>query len=166
MFGSSLHDYGVGPPPMVPSTHPPRRARTRTRRPSWAVRGPSVSQEIPLCVVELPGVSRQISQAVGFVGSRSFRAASRSVAQKHGQGSGEDSNGNSSWPSWPVAVDLWDICVILCEVEEPRTSCCTQATRSNRTLWLGTEAVPISRDVQRQTCKVHRICCSMPTLRY
>ncbi|CAK9019509.1 Kelch domain-containing protein 8B [Durusdinium trenchii] len=37
--------------------------------------------EIPLCVVELPGVSRQISQAVGFVGSRSFRAASRSVAQ-------------------------------------------------------------------------------------
>ncbi|CAK9073251.1 unnamed protein product [Durusdinium trenchii] len=63
-------------------------------------------REIPLCVVELPGVSRQISQAVGFVGSRSFRAASRSVAQKHGQGSGEDSNGNSSWPSWPVAVDL------------------------------------------------------------
>ncbi|CAK9019525.1 Uncharacterized protein SCF082_LOCUS14562 [Durusdinium trenchii] len=38
-------------------------------------------REIPLCVVELPGVSRQISQAVGFVGSRSFRAASRSVAQ-------------------------------------------------------------------------------------
>eukprot|EP00913_Durusdinium_trenchii_P018236 g17133.t1 len=45
----------------------------------------ALDTEIPLCVVELPGVSRQISQAVGFVGSRSFRAASRSVAQKHGQ---------------------------------------------------------------------------------